>query len=102
MKKPGFVSFLIISLLAVAFVSCNRNTPEDQNKSIDTGASGMTHSFSTEEINGRTIERRGVEAVIWGMPAVNFDRMFQTMTSAHGGWNQILYWSHLSTWKNQL
>ncbi len=36
------------------------------------------------------------------MPLVNFDRMFQAMTSAHGGWNQILYWSRPSTWKNQL
>jgi hypothetical protein len=62
----------------------------------------MTQSLSPEEINGRTIKRRGVEAVIWGMPAVNFDRMFQAMAAAHGGWNQIVYWSRPSTWKNQV
>jgi hypothetical protein len=46
--------------------------------------------------------RRGVEAVIWGMPAVNFDRMQQAMMrDAKGEPNEIVYWSRLSDWKNQ-
>src|ERR1700743_2572694 len=50
----------------------------------------------------RTTERRGVEAVIWGIPAVNYDRMYQAMVNAaHGGVNQILYWTRPSNWKNQ-
>jgi len=36
------------------------------------------------------------------MPVVNFDRMFQAMSAAHGTWNQVMYWSHPATWKNQL
>jgi hypothetical protein len=48
------------------------------------------------------IHRRAVEAVIWGMPAVNTDLMFQAMTRAvKGDWNQIVYWSRLLDWKNQ-
>ena len=34
---------------------------------------------STDEVNRRTMERRAVEAVIWGMPAVNTDLMLQEM-----------------------
>ena len=48
------------------------------------------------------IHRRAVEAVIWGMPAVNTDLMFQAMTRAvRGDWNQVVYWSRLLDWKNQ-
>ena len=50
----------------------------------------------------RVVERRAFEAVVWGMPAVNFDRMFQAMArETKGGWNQIVYWSGLPDWKNQ-
>lgn len=40
------------------------------------------------------IERRAVEAVIWGMPAVNYDLMLQEMlTKTDGEVNQVVYWS---------
>jgi len=61
-------------------------------------------SFSSDNISQRTIQRRAVEAVIWGTPAVNFDRMFQAMVhdaKAGEGSNRIVYWSHLFNWKNQ-
>jgi hypothetical protein len=58
--------------------------------------------LSPEELAHRTIERRTVEAVIWGMPAVNYDLMYQAMvTQTHGEFNQIVYWSKLPSWKNQ-
>ena len=34
-------------------------------------------SLSSEEIRRRTIQRRAIEAVIWGIPVVNFDLMYQ-------------------------
>jgi hypothetical protein len=52
----------------------------------------------------RAVHRRAVEAVIWGMPAVNFDLMYQAMVhdaKAGAGTNKIVYWSRLSDWKNQ-
>ncbi len=49
----------------------------------------------------RTIHRRAVEAVIWGMPAVNFDLLYQALVKAGGKWNEIVYWSQLPDWKNQ-
>jgi hypothetical protein len=50
----------------------------------------------------RAVHRRAVEAVIWGMPAVNYDLMFQAMVRvANGDFNQIVYWSRLPDWKIQ-
>ena len=68
----------------------------------------VTQSASSASSSGaivqRTVERRGVEAVIWGMPAVNFDRMYQAMVhdaNAGEGSNKIVYWSRPLSWKNQ-
>src|SRR5271169_3611494 len=61
-----------------------------------------SQTFSADELARRTIERRAVEAVIWGMPAVNYDLMRQAaIHEAKGAENQIVYWSRLPTWKNQ-
>jgi hypothetical protein len=40
-------------------------------------ASAQTQNFSSEDLVRRTIERRAVEAAIWGMPLVNTDAMRQ-------------------------
>lgn len=59
-------------------------------------------SFSASELAERTLHRRAVEAVIWGMPIVNYDMMFQALLrTGEGGFNQIVYWSRLPGWKNQ-
>ena len=60
--------------------------------------------FSSEELARRSVERRAIEAVSWGMPAVNFDLMYQAMVrdaKAGPGSNKIVYWSRLFDWKNQ-
>jgi hypothetical protein len=56
---------------------------------------------TADELTRRTIERRAVEAVIWGMPAVNLDLMLQAGLSAGAKPNQIVYWSRLQNWKIQ-
>ena len=57
---------------------------------------------TVDELSQRTIHRRAVEAVIWGMPAVNYDLMLQAAIGAGGkGLNQVVYWSRLPDWKNQ-
>jgi hypothetical protein len=53
------------------------------------------------DIDQRALHRRAVETVIWGMPLVNFDLMYQAMVTTGGSFNQIVYWSRLSDWKNQ-
>ncbi|HEY6368750.1 MAG TPA: DUF1254 domain-containing protein [Candidatus Binatia bacterium] len=57
--------------------------------------------FSSAELAERAIYRRAVEAVIWGMPAVNYDLLYHALLQAKGDFNQIVYWSHLPDWKNQ-
>jgi hypothetical protein len=58
-------------------------------------------AFTPAALAERTLQRRAVEAVIWGMPAVNFDLLYQALVKAGGAWNQVVYWSRLPDWKNQ-
>lgn len=58
--------------------------------------------LSPENLQRRALERRAVEAVIWGMPAVNYDLMLQEMLSKTGGKvNEIVYWGRPLDWHNQ-
>jgi hypothetical protein len=55
--------------------------------------SAPAQNLSTEDLARRTIERRAVEAVIWGIPAVNYDLMLQEMLNKTSGKvNQVIYW----------
>jgi hypothetical protein len=61
-----------------------------------------TTTFSPADLADRAIQRRAVEAINWGMPAVNLDLMLQAMIdSARGKPNQIVFWSRLPDWKIQ-
>ncbi len=57
--------------------------------------------FTPEELRERAIHRRAVEAVIWGMPAVNYERMLQAATDNGATLNQVVYWSRPVNSKNQ-
>src|SRR5262245_60022191 len=57
--------------------------------------------FSTEQLNRRNVERRAIEAVIWGMPAVNYERMLQAAIDNGAKLNQVVYWSRPVNEKNQ-
>src|SRR6478752_8711160 len=63
--------------------------------------SADAQQFSANDLTRRIVERRAVEAVIWGMPAVNYDLMLQEMLRLGGKANEIVYWSRLPDWKNQ-
>lgn len=50
----------------------------------------------------RLVQGRAVEAVIWGMPAVNADLMLQEMqTKTSSKVNQVIYWGRPLDWHNQ-
>ena len=67
-----------------------------------TRAEAHVARYTAAELGARTLLRRAVEAVIWGMPAVNCDLMYQAMVrGAKGDFNQIAYWSRLPDWKIQ-
>ena len=55
-----------------------------------------------EGIAERVVRGRALDAVVWGMPVVNFELMYQAMVrETWGEFNQIVYWSGLPDWKNQ-
>src|SRR5271154_1806091 len=58
---------------------------------------------SGNNIAHRTVERRAVEAVIWGMPLVNSDAMRQAFLRDVGAkYNDICYFSKPANWKYQV
>jgi hypothetical protein len=80
--------------------------PSQQSASKTTSAAKTAlqklQDYPVKELVQRMVERRAVEAVIWGMPVVNFDLMYQAMVrETKGGFNEIVFWSRLPDWKNQ-
>jgi hypothetical protein len=57
--------------------------------------------WSPEQLADRTLHRRAIEIVNWGIAAVNTELMFQAAYRAGAKANQIVYWSRLLDWKNQ-
>ena len=61
----------------------------------------LTSGLTSTELAERALYRRAIEAVNWGIPVVNYDRMYQAMVGIGGAFNQIVYWSGFLDWKNQ-
>lgn len=61
-----------------------------------------TAALTSEDLNRRTIERRAVDAVIWGVPAVSLDMMRQAyFRDGKAQYNDIIWWPKGADWKNQ-
>ncbi len=88
------------ALAVGALLGCLMTPTVGQEKKPEPGAKAES-SFTPAQLAERALHRRAVEAVIWGMPAVNFDLMNQAMLKAKGAPNQIVYWSRPLDWKNQ-
>lgn len=80
MKKIGIV-FLALALMSAA--------------------PAHAQGFSRDDLARRSIERRAVEAVIWGMPAVNTDLMRQEMLKTGAKVGQVIYWGRPLDYRNQ-
>src|SRR6195952_1989864 len=66
-------------------------------------SSAQAQDFSTEDLARRTVERRAVEAVIWGMPLVNTDAMRQAYFRDVGAtYNDICFFSKPADWRFQV
>ncbi len=54
------------------------------------------------ELNGRMVERRAVDAAIWGMPIVSLDAMRQAyFRDGKAKYGDIIWWPKGNAWKNQ-
>jgi hypothetical protein len=77
-------------------------TPAGKTSTIAAKAAlAKLEQLSSEYLAKRLIERRAFEAVVWGMPAVNFELLCQATEQANARMNQVVYWSRLPDWKNQ-
>ena len=62
----------------------------------------MPSTSPAQNANDSLLHARAVEAVIWGMPAVNYDLMLQQMlTKTPGKVGQVIYWGRPLDSKNQ-
>lgn len=88
-------------LLASGLIACgDRSSSQPATSTAQPAAASQQSALTGEELTRRTVERRAIEAINWGMPAVNEDLMLQAMiVSAKGQTNQIAYWSRLPDWK---
>ena len=66
---------------------------------ISLAASAAAQGVAPEELARRVAEQRAFEAVVWGMPAVNYELMLQDKTD--GKVNQVIYWGRPLDAKNQ-
>lgn len=88
---------LILCLISLA-VGCKNPNSEQTNTSNTSDKSSLSYA----EIKQQLLKSRAIESIIWGMPAVNLDFMYQAMLNeTKGRDNQMLYWSRPLDWKNQ-
>ena len=77
----------LLGILAaiVLLAGCERSTAPPQATSSSSAAPpARTQAYSGAELAERTVARRGVEAVVWGMPAVNFELLYQALVQTRG------------------
>src|ERR1700742_1135106 len=68
----------------------NHPKPNPQSAGID-----------THDLVENTMRFKATEAAIWGIPAVNYDVMYQAALKTGMKDNQIIYWSKPCNWQNQ-
>ncbi len=81
-------AILLAAAVTAGFTSCNH----PQTKQTE----------AQPDVQQQMFHARAMEAVVWGMPAVNYDRMYQAFLKAGAKDNQLVHWSRPSDWKNQL
>src|SRR5579862_3147109 len=87
-----FSRVLTASLFVASLLACEQKKVE----------APVNTSTSTTNGNDSLLHARAVEAVIWGMPAVNYDLMLQEMlTKTSAKENQVIYWGGPMDFHNQ-
>jgi hypothetical protein len=91
------------SLLAAAtivltcFIGCTREPQK-----TETAPMTSSKDQSLQDVSQRTIQRRAVEAAIWGMPIVSVDAMRQAyFRDAGAKYNDIIYFAKPADWRFQ-
>ncbi len=57
-------------------------------------------TWAQADVKDRMVERRAIEAAVWGMPIVNFQAMRDGLKKDAGvGFNDVAYNSKVQTWR---
>ena len=89
----------LIAFFSILFFACIQPAATNTATTDTAGASPKT--FSPANIEEQVIYGRALNAVVWGMPAVNFQLFIEALNNAKGDYNQVVYWSGLMSSKNQ-
>ncbi|HSZ33469.1 MAG TPA: DUF1254 domain-containing protein, partial [Puia sp.] len=92
---------LFIVILLLQLISCSQPVSDKTVPFPDSVSTNKVQTFNAANAQEKLIYNRAVEAVIWGMPAVNSELMYQSIQPVKGEYNQVLYWSGLINSKNQ-
>ena len=92
---------LLTPSVLLLLLACNQPSPNKTEAPADSTASATANTFKPSNIQEQMMYSRAVEAVIWGMAAVNSELMYQSLVAAKGDYNQVVYWSGLLDSKNQ-
>ncbi|MGC3948437.1 MAG: DUF1254 domain-containing protein [Chryseolinea sp.] len=92
--KQAVIAIIAIALLA----ACTQ--PVKQVTDTQTVVSDSL-VFVPANIQEQMIYQRGIEAAIWGMPAVNYQLMYDALEKINGHYNQVVIWPKLLDSKNQ-
>jgi len=97
-KLRGRIPAAFVSLAVAGGSGCDQAKrpapPAGSATQPATSGAPAGQALTPARLDERTIHRRAVEAVIWGMPAVNTDLMRQEMfRKTTGKENQLLFWS---------
>jgi hypothetical protein len=91
----------IVILLLATLMSCANSSDKKQSDSISENVV-FAQAFSLEELERRRVERRAVDAAIWGMPILNFHAMRQAyLRDGEAEYGDIIWWPEGSSWRNQ-
>jgi hypothetical protein len=100
------IFFMTLKMFALVplflWTACNSDGVRKLANSADSDSNARGDAFRAANVQERLQHSRAVEAVIWGMPIVNFDLMYQSVVrDANGGYNSVVYWSKLQDWHLQ-
>ncbi|MXV53211.1 DUF1214 domain-containing protein [Pedobacter sp. HMF7647] len=104
MKKINSRLLFALLIAGIWLSACNQNKTNTGNNADSTGNTNDSSAtaFKPASIKEQLIYQRALQAVIWGMPAVNYDLMLQEMlTKTSAKQNEIVYWSRPADWHNQ-
>src|SRR5882672_8555857 len=89
-----FFPFLLLA-------ACTQNTKTENTDTLAQVLSVDSATFKPANIQEQMVYSRAIEAVIWGMAAVNSELMHESLLPIKGDYNQLVYWSGLINSKNQ-